>query len=105
MKSWWTSQRKLGRNMRRARANAGPEPGAEEVAARGSEDEAEEDSGDVKDDGVFGEKAEADDGTDGDPPAGIFSAEEADDEAGDEHPPEEIEGRVLEFSSAEERQR
>ena len=98
---WWTSQRKLGRKSSEREGDAAPEPGAAEKAARGGERDAGEDSSDVKDDGVFGEQAEADSRADGQPPAWIFRAEQADDEVGDQDPPEEIEGRVLEFRSVE----
>ena len=68
-----------------------------EIAARRGEHDADENAGDEKDDGVLGEQSEADGGADGQPPAGILRFEQANGEVGDQHPPEEIEGRVLEL--------
>jgi hypothetical protein len=74
-----------------------PEPAALEEAARGREDEPGENSGDEKDDGVLGEQAQADGGADGQPPARILVTEQANGEVRDQHPPQVIEGGVLEL--------
>ncbi len=78
---------------------------AQREAARGGEHEADEHAGDVKHDGVLGEKAEADGCADGEPPTRILGLEKADGEVRDENPPEEVERGVLEFCAVEDRNR
>ena len=95
----------VGQEDEECESDAGPEPAALEIAARGSEDEAGEDAGDVEDDGVLGFEAEAERSADGEPPARVFGLEEPNDEVSDENPPEEIERSVLELVAFKERKR
>ncbi len=59
----------------------------------------------MENDGVFGEKAHADDRTDGEPPARIFGFEKADGEPSDEHPPQDFERCVLKLRGLKDGQR
>ena len=95
----------VGQEDQERQGDAAPEPAALRVPARAREHDAAENSGDVKDDGVLGQQAQADNGADGQPPARILRLQQANREVRDQHPPQVIEGRVLELGAFEQRQR
>ena len=85
--------------------DAGPEPLRREVPACGRKRHADENSGNVKDDGVFGEQREAESRTDGEPPTGIFCFKQANGEPGHERPPQKCERGVLKLCCLEDGKR
>ena len=84
----------IGRDDDERQSDAAPEPGAAKVAAvRGQQHRAQEGDGKERH-GVLGHESEADEGTDGEPPAGVTALKQERDAPGHGDPPEQIEGHV-----------
>ena len=93
----------VGQRNDESQRSAGPHPGAAKVPPRGGEDNASDEAEDEQSHGVLGHHADADGGSDGEPPAWVVGGDEADDEPGDDRPPEQVERGVREEATAEER--
>ena len=103
MKSWRTSQMKIGQKDEQTPVRRRPRTMrfAKKLDARENAMPAE-DSGDVEDDGVLGEQAQSDSRADCQPPAGIFSAlSRRIVKYAIKHPPQESERSVLKFGAFE----